>query len=196
MVVKLFKASWPPLLVGLKWSKHCREIFISTTCRNSWSYSKRCFGYSWTGTRHTNSWKMLIVATKGFSDHIITQVRHDGWWRLLCWSSGTATLKLEKSDMCGMLWLGFTKSIYEGSKRLKNHVSHLLHELVKVTCEGSKTLVRSPDAPSLQILNQFFQLHFYHLCVSWVASLLIWDCMLSYIKAFKHTFFHSPSSLK
>ena len=49
----------------------------------------------------------------------------------------------------------YTKSIYEGSKRLKNHVSHLLHQLVKVTCEGSKTLVRSPDAPSLQILNQF-----------------------------------------
>ena len=81
--------------------------------------------------------------------------------------------------MYGMRWLGFTKSIYECSKRLKNHVSHLLHELVKVTCEGSKTLVRSPDAPSLQILNQFFQLHFYHVCVSWVASVLIYDCMLS-----------------
>ena len=62
--------------------------------------------------------------------------------------------------MYGMRWLGFTKSIYEGSKRLKNHVSHLLHELVKVTCEGSKTLVCSPDAPSLQILNQYYLVAF------------------------------------
>ena len=82
--------SWSEVVKTLQ-----KELYISTTCRNSWSYSKRCFGYSWTGTRHTNSWKMLIVATKGFSDHIITQVRHDGWWRLLCWSSGTATLKLQ-----------------------------------------------------------------------------------------------------
>ena len=62
--------------------------------------------------------------------------------------------------MYGMLWLGFTKSIYEGSKRLKNHVLHLLHELVKVTGEGSKTLVRSSDPPSFQILNQFYLVAF------------------------------------
>ena len=55
---------------------------------------------------------------------------------------------------------GFTKSIYEGSKRLKNHVLHLLHELVKVTSEGGKTFVRSLDAPSLQILNQFYLVAF------------------------------------
>ena len=71
--------SWSEVVKTLQ-----KELYISTTCRNSWSYSKRCFGYSWTGTRRKNSWKMLIGATKGFSDHIITQVRHDGWWRLLC----------------------------------------------------------------------------------------------------------------
>ena len=72
--------------------------------------------------------------------------------------------------MYGMRWLGFTKSIYEGSKRLKNHVLHLLHELVKVTSEGGKTFVRSLDAPSLQILNQFY-------LVAFLSSLCFLGCI-------------------
>ena len=85
--------------------------------------------------------------------------------------------------MYGMRWLGFTKSIYEGSKRLKNHVSHLLHELVKVTCEGSKTLVRSSDAPPFQILNQFYLVAFLSsLCFLGFLSIILY--ILYYLHLF------------